>query len=85
MLSRIGVSLAATAALILTVVPAAEAAKLKAPATRARQGAVVETVPSFTWRSVRRAAEYEFQVAADAGFGSSSTRARSGRAKPPPR
>ena len=71
MLSRIGVSLAATAALILTVVPAAEAAKLKAPATSApAKGAVVETVPSFTWRSVRRAAEYEFQVAADAGFGS---------------
>ncbi len=71
MLSRIGVALAATAALILIVVPAASAATLKAPATHApAAGAVVETVPSFTWRSVRRAAEYEFQVAADKGFGS---------------
>jgi hypothetical protein len=71
MLSRIGVSLAATAALILTVVPAASAATLKAPATRApANGAAVEAVPSFTWRSVRRAAEYEFQVAADERFGS---------------
>ena len=26
--------------------------------------------PAFTWRAVRRAAQYEFQVAADAGFGS---------------
>src|SRR5687768_6649794 len=71
MLSRIGVSLAATAALILIVVPAASAATLKAPATRApADGSAVETVPSFTWRSVPRAAEYEFQVAADKGFGS---------------
>ena len=70
MLSRLGV-LAATAALILAVVPAASAATLKAPVPRApAAGAAVETVPSFTWRSVRRAAEYEFQVAADKGFGS---------------
>src|SRR4051812_16761857 len=71
MLSRIGVALAATTALILTVVPAAQAAKLSAPATGApAHGAVVETVPSFTWRAVRGAAQYEFQVAADTGFGS---------------
>ena len=71
MLSRIGVSLAATAALTLTVVPAAAAATLKAPATAApAQGTVVDTVPSFTWGGVRNAAQYEFQVAADPRFGS---------------
>src|SRR4051812_23162565 len=69
MLSRIGISLAATTALILNVVPAAQAAKLSAPATGApAHGAVVENVPSFTWRTVRGAAQYEFQVAADKGF-----------------
>ena len=33
-------------------------------------GASVEAVPAFTWRGVRHAAQYEFQVAADARFGS---------------
>src|SRR3954452_21577929 len=71
MLRRIGVSLAVTTALVLTVVPVAAAARLRAPVARSpAPGAVVETVPSFAWRAVRGAAEYEFQVAADAGFGS---------------
>src|SRR5262245_8472500 len=71
MLSRIGVSLAASAALVLMVVPAAGAAKLKAPRLNApAHGAAVETVPAFTWHNVRGAAQYEFQVAADRGFGS---------------
>src|SRR4051812_50165022 len=70
MLSRIGVSLAATAALALTAAPAASA-KLKAPTRQApASGASVETVPAFTWRGVRHAAEYELQVAADERFGS---------------
>jgi hypothetical protein len=71
MLSRIGLVLAATAALVLTVVPAAAAATLKAPAPRSpADRAAVESVPAFTWSGVRRAAQYEFQVAADKGFGS---------------
>jgi hypothetical protein len=71
MLSRIGVLLAGSAALALTVVPAASAATLKPPAARSpANGAVVESVPAFTWGDVRSAAQYEFQVAADKGFGS---------------
>src|SRR4051812_36728437 len=71
MLRRIGVSLAATTALVLTVVPVAAAANPAAPAVGSpAHGAVVESVPSFTWRPVRGAAQYEVQVAADAGFGS---------------
>ena len=70
MFSRIGVSLAATAAVTLIAAPAAPA-KLKAPARQTPAAGVhVETVPAFTWRGVRRAAQYEFQVAADPRFGS---------------
>ena len=69
MFSRIGVSLAATAAVALIAAPAAPA-KLKAPARQAPTAGVhVETVPAFTWGGVRRAAQYEFQVAANPRFG----------------
>src|SRR3954468_10908354 len=70
MFSRIGVSLAATVAVALIAAPAASA-KLKAPARQTPAAGVhVETVPAFTWGAVRRAAQYEFQVAADPRFGS---------------
>src|SRR3954452_8102387 len=70
MVSRIGLSLAATAAVALIAAPAAPA-KLKPPTRQApAAGASVEAVPAFTWGGVRHAAEYEVQVAADARFGS---------------
>jgi hypothetical protein len=40
-----------------------------APTTPA-DGATVESVPAFTWKKARGAAKYEFQLAADANFGS---------------
>ena len=70
MFSRIGISLAATAAVSLIGAPAASAT-LKAPAPQSpASGAHVETVPAFTWGGVRNAAQYEFQAAADPRFGS---------------
>lgn len=71
MLSRTVLLLAATAALAITAAPAASAATLRAPAmTSPANGATVDTVPAFTWSRVGRAAQYEFQVAADSRFGS---------------
>jgi hypothetical protein len=48
---------------------AGAATKLGAPrAIRPANGATVAAVPSFSWKPVRRAAQYEFQLAADSGF-----------------
>ncbi len=70
MLSRIGVVLVA-AALSVAVPAAAEAAALRAPSGGSPAGgASGDAVPPFTWRAVRGAAQYEFQVAADKRFGS---------------
>ena len=83
MFSRICLSLAATAAVALIAAPAAPAT-LKPPAPRSpAPGAHVETVPAFTWGGVRRAAQYEFQVAADPGFGSIVNKGLSAPATPP--
>jgi hypothetical protein len=44
-------------------------ATLRAPALMAPANeAVVNAVPAFSWRPVRKAAKYEFQFASDAGF-----------------
>jgi hypothetical protein len=49
--------------------PAAAAGRLPAPRQRSpADDARVESVPSFAWKSVRRAARYEFQLSADAAF-----------------
>jgi hypothetical protein len=70
MLTRIGVLLAATTALAIGSAPA-HAATLRAPAPQSpAPGASVDSVPPFTWGAVGGAAWYEFQVAADRGFGS---------------
>src|SRR5215212_4316488 len=48
---------------------AGAASKLPAPkAASPADGATVGAVPWFSWMSVRRAAQYEFQLSADAGF-----------------
>jgi hypothetical protein len=70
MLSRIGVLLTTTIALLTATAPA-QAAALRAPAQQApAEGASIDTVPPFTWGAVAGAAQYEFQLAADRGFGS---------------
>ena len=70
MLSRIGVLLATTTALLTATAPA-QAAALRAPAQQSpAAGASIDTVPPFTWGAVAGAARYEFQLAADRGFGS---------------
>jgi hypothetical protein len=58
-----------------TAVPAmapAEAVAARAPAAPTpispANDATVDSVPPFSWRRVRRAAEYEFQLSADPGF-----------------
>lgn len=49
--------------------PRAEAAAVAAPAlVSPGNDAAVESVPSFSWRRVRRADKYEFQLSADRGF-----------------
>ena len=46
-------------------------AALKAPGLQApAASASVESLPTFTWRAVKGAAQYEFQLSADARFGS---------------
>src|SRR5687767_6754543 len=60
---------AACAALLLpaaTASAAPERPSLVAPAA----GANVQSVPAFTWNKVKGAERYEFQLAADASFGS---------------
>jgi hypothetical protein len=60
---------AAAAALLAGAAPAG--ARLAAPAPLApAAGSVVESVPAFAWRPVAGADQYEFQIAADAGFNS---------------
>jgi hypothetical protein len=65
----------ASIAAILILVPAASAQaapfkqrspELEAPAA----GATVQALPSFTWKAVKSADQYEFQLAADRRFGS---------------
>ncbi|HSD76807.1 MAG TPA: hypothetical protein VLA98_05360, partial [Solirubrobacteraceae bacterium] len=59
------------AALALLVPAAGAAAAPGAPALQSpAAGAAVQALPSFRWRPVRGAAEYEFQLAADRRFGS---------------
>jgi hypothetical protein len=49
----------------------ARASALPAPALITPGGdGVVNAVPAFSWRPVRKAAKYEFQFASDSGFGS---------------
>ena len=70
MLSRIGVVLMA-AALSAAIPVTAEAAALRAPSSGSPAGGSSgDTLPAFTWRAVRGAAQYEFQLAADKRFGS---------------
>lgn len=59
-------------ALTLLVVPATATAKtLRAPAlVSPAAGALVEGVPAITWSAVKGAVAYEYQIAADPGFGS---------------
>ena len=58
-------------ALLLASLPTAAQAKLRAPAlSQPPGGATVESVPTFTWGSVKSADHYEFQLSADPGFGS---------------
>ena len=51
----------------VAVAVAARAPAAPAPVSPA-DGAAVDSVPPFSWRRVRRAAQYEFQLSADAGF-----------------
>jgi hypothetical protein len=70
MLSRIAVLLAAVTA-VIALPSAASAATLRAPSGLApAANASVETVPPFTWDAVPGAEAYDFQLAADRGFGS---------------
>jgi hypothetical protein len=57
---------------VATVLPAASAnAAMKAPALQAPAAdAAVQAVPSFTWKPVKGAASYDFQLAGDRRFGS---------------
>jgi len=62
---------AVLALFIVPSVPAAAQAKLKAPPlSQPPAGATVESVPTFTWQSVKHADHYEFQLSADSRFGS---------------
>lgn len=64
------VVLAAAAA--LTLAGAVEAAGVQAPrASGPPNGAAFPELPAFSWRSVRGAESYEFQIAADRSFNSS--------------
>jgi len=69
-LRRIGIS-AALAVLTLLAVGSAVAGAPSTPVpTAPNNGAVVDSMPAFAWSPVRGAADYEFQIAADAGFNS---------------
>jgi hypothetical protein len=69
--SLMAVCLAAgTSAIAAVHAPDGTAARaLRAPAPVApADGTAVEAVPAFSWRSVKRAAKYEFQLSSDPGF-----------------
>ncbi|MCW3049908.1 MAG: hypothetical protein JWO74_4192 [Solirubrobacterales bacterium] len=69
MLQRRLVPLFALVALTLAAAPAQAA--LRAPGLQSPiANGTVEALPSFTWKPVRSAAQYEFQLAADNKFGS---------------
>jgi hypothetical protein len=69
-LSRIGIPAALAALTLLLIGPAVAAPpRTPVPITPAN-GAVVESMPAFGWNPVAGAKEYEFQIAADAGFNS---------------
>src|SRR4051812_49451350 len=58
---------------VATALPAAraDAATLRPPALEGpAAGAAVPALPSFTWKPVRGAASYDFQLAGDQRFGS---------------
>jgi hypothetical protein len=72
-LRRIALACVAVASCLVAV--PAEAASLKAPKLSSpADGASVQTLPPFEWGKVAGAEKYEFQVAADARFGSIITK-----------
>lgn len=62
-------SMAAFAATVTTAVPASAAVIARPALQSPANHASVQSLPTFAWRSVRRAASYQFQLAADAHFG----------------
>jgi hypothetical protein len=66
---RLGVLAVLAFACIAGVGAAHGAPKTPVPVAPAG-GAVVDGLPAFAWKAVARAEEYEFQIAADAGFNS---------------
>jgi len=68
---RILLVLSISALGLIAMASGAQAATLRAPALDAPANeAAVEASPTFTWGSVKNAASYEFQLAADQQFGS---------------
>ena len=68
--SRFGIpAILALLALLLAGSAAGKALTTPVPTTPGN-GAVVDSMPAFGWNPVAGAAEYEFQIAADAGFNS---------------
>ena len=62
--------MAAVAVLALTFTASAQGA-LSAPSLQSpAKGSSVESVPTFSWRALKGAAQYEFQLSADSKFGS---------------
>lgn len=62
-------SMAAFAAIVTTAVPASAAVIARPALESPANHASVQSLPTFAWRSARRAASYQFQLAADAHFG----------------
>lgn len=68
---RLLAPLAACAVVTALAAPSPAAAAAPAPRPEApAQGAAVQTVPTMTWGKVKGARTYQFQLAADKGFGS---------------